>query len=1132
MVTRLVQPIIKAVTKETKEELIESGAKGAVDEVAEIANKTPKKEELEKKVEQATQELDQEKSVDPTQTDNTVTFDEQEQIKASLKEPDAPTEPPMGGETPPPPPPKPEKTTFQILREAEQEIKATDPDRFLYTDQNLSKYVDSMSDEEFFEAVVLPEKNLDELLGILKDAGIATGKLDALPDAAKRNMVAKLVPKVNLDNIKSLDDLTKYDQYVLKIVNDQMKKNKIALPKSSYTLPELAANANEIPKKMSTQALKEKPMGIGYINSADLIRHRVVKLQFKKQLLIESAKLTRYGDLLDPAIRKAKKKDLTPEQAEIQYTKQKMRVKKAKLIVARIIENIDFADSEVGRQLGLMSKFDKLDPMLDDKTILTLMRQDLDDENVEQFARMVVSLNGTKNGDEALENFIAKSVKKGGRWLGKDFVGLYVQSLLGSVQMHINNFVENISNSQFLFLFNRIPSALVGNTKEAYKRSFKKYPVSRNKQFKPGDFAQFRDISLMAWTDWVSITQGLRNSWRSLRTYTPIDPLTKIWQKEREIWKPNRDPEYLASLKKNPGRWNMRKIQQKLETVMYHAVNMGGRLLTSADEFFGTKIYNRNIVLQVSRQIDNILETTGDVDAAKEYAVKVLKDPPEEMVRKALADKRETLYQAEEITDPDIQEKLLNDIISISNSPGFKLGIPFNKIYFNLQGQLARYTPGQPLVGSGRRALKEGGMAQDVELGKVLLGTTIITSAAAGAGGVFREDKDCVVVGHYPVFWGTGIDSESRREIIANFKSIGLDQELTAYCREPGAKDWRNPTHKISLRKAGLAGALYAIGADYNMAMHYSKDINALTNLLMAMSFAVKEAITDIPHFEKLGEIMDLTYIRNAKTWGDKFDALAGTAIDYTADPVLDVIAMRGTGGIMNPGLWSSVDRMWEAVQNEGGPRDYTPGSFEEFDIGKEDVATAWRRTMTEVTYTWDLLPGVGNDRTPRDRFGRPYDPKNTTDLQWQYTNRADIGPDDDPVSQKMFEDNIAVYYQPPFDMKGVKLTNYERNNYHYMFTTQPLELTYPGTNRPLFPGKGAMTWYDSLHELFYGDSGISQIYKRIPTQTLREEYSGKSEISKNTVVRKFLEEQFASAVEANMLESNESLSSRIAAAK
>jgi hypothetical protein len=126
-----------------------------------------------------------------------------------------------------------------------------------------------------------------------------------------------------------------------------------------------------------------------------------------------------------------------------------------------------------------------------------------------------------------------------------------------------------------------------------------------------------------------------------------------------------------------------------------------------------------------------------------------------------------------------------------------------------------------------------------------------------------------------------------------------------------------------------------------------------------------------------------------------------------------------------------------------------------------------------------------------------------------------------------LHDDNIATYYDAPYDIQGVTLTANERSIYHYFFTTERIELINRKTGKPFFPGKGSMTWYDTLDELFNGSSQISQIYKDAPVLSMKDENKKNLTVSRNKIVE-IIEKEFTREVQEKVLEYSETLGPRI----
>ena len=1101
------QKIAKKIIEETTEKAIDETVQvvGPTDVVATTAKQEADKASVIENTVEQSQDLEQAKKADPNIDEPVVTIEEESVIKGNQEPPTSPPPPPPSGTDQPTP------TTMKILFDKEggvvPDVKKTTPKKFLYTEENISRITDELTDEDLIKMLEVPEKEAMEITNILKEANIPLPKNFESDNLA--NVIVTSVPKADMKKINTMEDWNAYYEYAFKEIDKAFQKTGIKVGKVKKSIREVVDEANEVPQSEATRAALARPEGISFLNAADLVRMQLVKQEAFKRTQIEAVKLKSLYKKLDRA---------NDPDIEKLYLEQKQTYAKSVAAFNHIAHTTEKSESELGRMMQLLGNLNKIWQGSKTKNIQNILRKELNGDNLVEHASLFLQASAKKKKATKFLSLTMEDLVES-KYGVRAFSGAWIQSLLGSVHMHINNFVENFVNSNLLFMFETIPGALVGNAKNLSLKAFKSTPWTRNLFKNQKDYAQFRDFNISLHAEVHSFGNAVRNLKDTFVKNRPIDPITKLYQSEREIFKPNIDPDVLA---KTP------KWKKSLDRFIYVASNMAGRAMTSADEFFATKTFNRESLIKVAREVDDMMMKTGDVEKAKIYAKQRMTDFDAEFADEILRTTRKSVYKDEgKLENPVALERGIEALAKWGNNPLVKTQIPFQKVYLNIMGQTFKRTPAAPLVPSFWRDMKRGGRHADMAIGRMLTGTAITMYGAYLSSGLFRDDRNLIVVGHIPEITNIGdlpykVNAEQARKMKANFTNIGIDKPMTIYKKKEGELNWNN-AEKISLRKLGLFGNLLAVGADYNMCMQNTSDLGALTKMAYCYSMALYDGLTDLPYTDFGSTILDFAYIRDSDELWDKFTA---KAIELTAKPITQSLLMVGTGGLANTGFLNSIDRIWDEAFNETGPRDYTVNNYDTSEFWGDSTEIAFKKALQYTINTFEIMPWVDEQTRKRDRFGRPFD-RDKISLSYDYTEKVDLTPENDRVSRQLHDDNIATYYDAPYDIQGVTLTANERSIYHYFFTTERIELINRKTGKPFFPGKGGMTWYDTLDELFNGSSQISQIYKDAPVLSMKDENKKNLTVSRNTIVE-IIEQEFTREVQEKVLEYSETLGPRI----
>lgn len=1057
-------------------------------------------------------DYEEQKKLDPTEDEPVVTTQEEEIIDSN----NVPPLPPEGGGGIPPGGSSGDfgqPSTGSILFGKDgvvPNVKKNTPDNFLYTHKNIAKITDTLDDEQFKSLIEFTPIQLNDFKKLFKESDIALPAGFGKENLDRISSVVVSSKNINIEKMNTIKEIEDYVTYLNNRVTKAMKDEGVSLGKTKKTLVQMIEESNAIPQAEAFRAALSRPEGVNFINSADLIKMKVIEDVFYRQTKIQASKLININKKLNT---------YTPEERATIVPRAKFAYNKAIKLYNLVSTRNTSALTEMGRTFNLAGRIDQiLGSPNKFSNIANSLRAELNEGNLIEHAEFLLKASADPKSGKV---FIQRTAGKvwNGKYGIKAMTGAWIQSLLGSIHMHIHNFVENAANSNLLFVFEMIPAALIGNAKNYALKAFKSTPWTRNIFKSQKDYAQFRDIITTYHAEAHSMGNALNNARRTFVENNPIDPMTKLFQNEREIFKPDPDLLPLQS-----------KISKLYNKFLYTTVNLPGRAMTSADEFFATKTFNREALIEISREVDDIMVKTGDVAKAKIHAKRRIEDFDTAFSEEILRTTRKSLYKDEgKLLDPSTLEKGIDSLISFGSHPIIKTQIPFSKVYVNIMSQVMKRTPFAITTPGFYRDLARGGRHTDMAISRFLTGTTAIVSAAYIANGQFRDDNDTIVVGHIPKFSRVVKGKEDRRSLVSNFREIGIDKEKHIYIRKPGETTFRNAT-KIPLRSLGIQGELLSMGADYSMCTRYSNDLGALTKFLFCNSYMLYRQLSDLPYIDGMNAVFDLAYIRDSN---DLSDAITARVIKSLERP-LSNSALMLLG--INVGFFNSLDRMWVTEAEQVAPRDYTVNDYDTNQYLGDDTEEAFRKALRYTLNTFEALPFVDEQSVKRDRFGRSYD-NNSAFLEYRtsskekpsydYTMLADTTPENDTVSMTLFNDNIATYVGPPLRLSNVKLTKYERQRYHYLFTTTKLE-TLDTKGRPAFPGKGPMTWYDTLNELFTGDSDFSAFYKEALVLSLKDEFQNNIYVTRNELVDVF-EKQFTEYVRKNMLDpANGNLYSRV----
>lgn len=220
---------------------------------------------------------------------------------------------------------------------------------------------------------------------------------------------------------------------------------------------------------------------------------------------------------------------------------------------------------------------------------------------------------------------------------------------------------------------------------------------------------------------------GLRLSWKALKTGEPIDVLEKVEvEKRRSV---------------SGEALNIAGPAGRFADYLGEFVRIPGRLLTAEDAFFKSIGYRMELHAQAYRQAFN--EGLKD-KAAAIRVLEIIDNPPENIKLSAIDASR---YQ----TFTNKLGKAGKSIENVRNNiPGARVIMPFVRTPINIMSFTFERTPLAPLMQSVRDEIAAGGARRDLALAKITMGSMVMAVSAdltlsgsiTGAGPVDRDQKN------------------------------------------------------------------------------------------------------------------------------------------------------------------------------------------------------------------------------------------------------------------------------------------------------------------------------------------------------------------------------------------------------
>lgn len=361
-------------------------------------------------------------------------------------------------------------------------------------------------------------------------------------------------------------------------------------------------------------------------------------------------------------------------------------------------------------------------------------------------------------------------------------------------------------------------------------------------------------------------------------TETPTDLASKVDTRTRRAIGTTGDPREVIKMFREgevgPGIVNSFGIYSRLSS----------RALLMEDEFFkalaGRAELYRIAEMRASEMYKISIETgASPQEAARDAAMaraEMINNPPEEVKRSVQESARLLTFQQD-------LDGFLGQLQGAMSHPLAKLFVPFFRTPVNIMKAAIERTP-LPLLAvpfpsafpKTAAALKAGGREADTVMGKMMLGTGILTAFSFASFGFDQgEDKSVIIIGAGPS------DKEA--------KDAMMNQGFQPYSINVLQDDGTYTSITFS-RLDPLSGIL-AMSADFAYYAQYEDDAATLDQISTAMVAGLAEYMIDMPLLQGVGEFKAAM---NKPTGVEKVEALTELFAQKGTEAALSVIP--GTG--------------------------------------------------------------------------------------------------------------------------------------------------------------------------------------------------------------------------------------------
>ena len=327
---------------------------------------------------------------------------------------------------------------------------------------------------------------------------------------------------------------------------------------------------------------------------------------------------------------------------------------------------------------------------------------------------------------------------------------------------------------------------------------------------------------------------GLRLSWRALKTGEPTDVMEKVEVEQRR----SVSGESL----------NISGPAGRFADYLGEFVRIPGRLLTAEDAFFKSVGYRMELYAQAYRQTFN--EGLKD-EAAARRVLEIIDNPPENIKLSAIDASRYQTFTNKLGKAGQSVENVRNNI------PLARVIMPFVRTPINIMSFTFERTPLAPIMGSVREEIAAGGARRDLALAKITMGSMVMAVSAdltlsgsiTGAGPVDRDQKNILrATGWQPYSIKVGDTYYAYNRLDPTGALLGLAADMAEIMGQTTEADAQQIAVAASLSVAqNMASKTYMSGLVDFMDAFFSSSTDPEANNYKLNSWLTRTAASVIP---------------------------------------------------------------------------------------------------------------------------------------------------------------------------------------------------------------------------------------------------------------------------------------------
>lgn len=529
------------------------------------------------------------------------------------------------------------------------------------------------------------------------------------------------------------------------------------------------------------------------------------------------------------------------------------------------------------------------------------IRQILDeyggDKSLQDLAKSYLSVESRARRNEMVEKSMFSSVKD--IWFST-----WINGLLSGPTTHSKNILGNS-----MFGAYQIPERAVASL---YSNILPQGVRSWN-ELVPGSSAEkvgLDEALTMIQSLRNGLVEGLEMGSRAFRDNQPSDLLTKI---EFQRQPPETMGETLQrALRADPDSWFGKGLD-------YYgtAITLPGRALMSEDEFFKGVFYRMHLNTLIERRgkqvyRDGIAAGMPEADAiakAQDEVTALFAHPPRDLDEAAMEFARRGTFTME-------LPPALKSLQNVFSTPALKVIVPFFKTPANISLEVIERSPFAPLSSRWREDIAKGGVARDMALAKITLGSSIMATYAL-------LSSEGIITGSGP-----------RRE--ADRKALERD-------------GWKPYSIKIGdtyYTYGGLdpASAAMAIAADYAEYAKHEPDATKVEQVFIGGAYGLLEYLKEQPYLQGIGDIARLIQSSSGENPVDVKQAINQIAKQYGS------FVIGGSPAGAYNSLVASIERMIDPATKD-------PRMNPDLPMGVRGFYEAFNQWRGRLPYMNDDLP-------------------------------------------------------------------------------------------------------------------------------------------------------------------------------